>query len=64
MPVQPILQELESLGNPTMRKHHIKYGATGILFGVKMGDIRKIAKRIGVELTTCHLNSRTMGSLP
>lgn len=49
MSVQTILQELESLGNPTMRKHHIKHGASGILFGVKMGDIRKIAKRIGVD---------------
>lgn len=49
MSVQTILQELESLGNPTMCKHHIKQGASGILFGVKMGDLRKIAKRIGVD---------------
>lgn len=32
-----------------MRKHHLKHGATGIIYGVKMGDIRKRAARLGMD---------------
>lgn len=49
MSIEPILQELESLGDAKMRMHHLKHGATGIIFGVKMGDIRKLAARLGID---------------
>lgn len=40
------LATLESLGNDTTRAMHQKNGATGKVFGVKMGDIRKVAAKI------------------
>jgi len=49
MSIESILRELESLGDPKMRKHHLKHGATGIIYGVKMGDIRKLAARLGMD---------------
>ena len=29
MSIEPILRELESLGDPKMRKHHLKHGGSG-----------------------------------
>ncbi len=49
MSIASILRELEALGDPKMRKHHLKHGATGIIYGVKMGDIRKLAARLGMD---------------
>jgi 3-methyladenine DNA glycosylase AlkD len=46
MTVKEILAKLKSLGNETMRKHNLKTGAGENQFGVKMGDIRKLAKSI------------------
>ena len=46
MSVDALLAELESLSDEKMRKHHLKAGAGENLFGAKMGDVRKIAKRI------------------
>lgn len=40
------LRELESLGNETMRRHNIKNGAGDNQFGVRLGDIRTLAKKI------------------
>lgn len=46
MTVTEILAELEVLGNERVRAHNIKFGAHENQFGVKMGDIRTIAKKI------------------
>jgi 3-methyladenine DNA glycosylase AlkD len=41
------LEQLKALGNESTRKHNIKYGAGDNQFGVKHGDIRVVAKKIG-----------------
>lgn len=46
MTTQQILKELESLGDEARRKHNEKAGAGYNQFGVKMGEIRKIAKKL------------------
>ena len=44
--LEKTLAQLEALGNESVRKLHQKNGAKGELFGVKMGDIRKVAAKI------------------
>jgi 3-methyladenine DNA glycosylase AlkD len=46
MNVNEILSRLKSLGNDTRRAHNTKAGAPENQFGVKLGDIRAIAKTI------------------
>src|SRR5690606_17184997 len=46
MTVKEILAELKSLGDDARRKHNAKAGAPDNQFGVKLGDIRALAKRI------------------
>jgi len=46
MTVTEILSKLESLGNEKVRAHNTKFGARNEQFGVKMGDIRTLAKSI------------------
>lgn len=53
MTVKEIIAELESLGDEKRRKHNAKVGPDGIdgvpldkQFGLKTGDIRKVAKKI------------------
>ena len=46
MTVQEILAQLESLGNDVRRKHNTKAGAPDNQFGVKLGDIRALAKKL------------------
>ena len=46
MNCKEILAHLKSLGDEKRFKHNKKYGAGDNQFGVKMGDIRKIAKKI------------------
>ena len=41
-----ILRELKSKSDEKMRQHHERSGATGVFYGVKMGDIRALAKKI------------------
>lgn len=43
------LAQLESLGNATVRAHNTKWGAGDNQFGVKLGDIRKIAAKIKTD---------------
>ncbi|WP_316823791.1 DNA alkylation repair protein [Pedobacter miscanthi] len=43
------LSSLESLADEKARKQHLKNGARENLFGVKMGDIRNIAKKIKTD---------------
>ena len=46
MTVDETLKELEGLGDPKVRNMNAKNGAPENQFGVKMGDIRTIAKKI------------------
>jgi 3-methyladenine DNA glycosylase AlkD len=47
MTLKEILKQLEALGNEKTRAHNTKYGAGDNQFGVKHGDIRALAKKIG-----------------
>ncbi|MBW6492623.1 MAG: DNA alkylation repair protein [Lentimicrobium sp.] len=50
MTVQEILAELKSMSNDKVSAHNIKYGATSVnQFGVKMGDIRNVAKKLKAD---------------
>ena len=49
MTLQEAMSELESLGNDTMRKMNARNGAPENQFGVKMGDIRSVAKKIKID---------------
>ncbi|HEX5625145.1 MAG TPA: DNA alkylation repair protein, partial [Saprospiraceae bacterium] len=44
MTVKEILAQLESLGSEKLRAHNRKYGVGENQYGVKMGDIRNLAK--------------------
>ena len=46
MNLKESLSTLESLGNEKTRTQNIKRGGHDNQFGVKLGDIRKIAKKI------------------
>lgn len=46
MTVDEALAELESLGDESVRKRYAKAGAGKHVFGVKLGELRKLAKRI------------------
>lgn len=46
MTLKETLAELEALGNEKVRAHNTKWGAGDNQYGVKLGDIRKIAARI------------------
>lgn len=46
MTVKEILGQLESLGDEARRKHNAKFGAPENQFGVKLGDLRAVAKKI------------------
>jgi 3-methyladenine DNA glycosylase AlkD len=46
MTVKDILKQLESLGDDARRKHNAKAGAPDNQFGVKLGDIRAVAKKL------------------
>jgi 3-methyladenine DNA glycosylase AlkD len=46
MTVKEVLAQLKSLGDDARRKHNTKAGAPDNQFGVKLGDIRALAKKI------------------
>jgi 3-methyladenine DNA glycosylase AlkD len=46
MTLQETLEQLEALGNEKMRAQNSKNGAGDNQFGVRLGDIRKLAKKI------------------
>lgn len=46
MTLKETLAQLKAFSNDTMRAQNIKRGASGNQFGVKMGDIRTLAKKI------------------
>jgi 3-methyladenine DNA glycosylase AlkD len=41
-----VLAQLKSLGNDALRKHNVKAGAPDNQFGVQLGDIRALAKKL------------------
>lgn len=43
------LKQLEALGNEKMRAQNKRHGAAGIQFGVRLGEIRKLATKIKVN---------------
>jgi 3-methyladenine DNA glycosylase AlkD len=49
MTANKILAQLKSLGDDARRKHNIKAGAPDNQFGVKLGDIRAMAKKIKTD---------------
>jgi 3-methyladenine DNA glycosylase AlkD len=49
MTVKEVLAQLESLGDAARRAHNVKTGAPDNQFGVKMGDIRAVAKKIKTD---------------
>ena len=46
MTLEETLTQLEALGDEKRRAHNAKNGAGDNQFGVKLGDIRKLAKKI------------------
>jgi 3-methyladenine DNA glycosylase AlkD len=46
MTVKDVLKQLEARGDAKVRAHNIKWGAGDNQFGVKLGDIRALAKKI------------------
>lgn len=49
MTVKEILAQLESLGDEARRRHNVKAGAPDNQFGVKLGDVRAVAKKIKAD---------------
>jgi 3-methyladenine DNA glycosylase AlkD len=49
MTVKEVLAQLKSLGDDARRKHNAKAGAPDNQFGVKLGDIRSMAKKIKTD---------------
>jgi 3-methyladenine DNA glycosylase AlkD len=49
MNVKEILAQLKSLGDNARRKHNTKAGTPDNQFGVKLGDIRAMAKKIKTD---------------
>ena len=46
MTLEETLTQLEALGNEKMRAQNTKHGAGDHQFGVRRGDVRKLAKKI------------------
>lgn len=46
MTVEQIMKDLEKMGTETVKKIFINHGAKEPLFGVKVGDLKKIQKKI------------------
>ncbi len=49
MTVDEVMAELEALRDEKVRKRYVKNGAGKHVFGVKLGEVRKIAKRIKTD---------------
>ena len=49
MRVKEVLAQLESRADEARRAHNVKSGAPANQFGVKLGDIRAIAKKIKTD---------------
>lgn len=51
MTFKEVLQQLESLGNESTKAHYIKTGAHDNMYGVKLEDLRTLAKKLKVNHT-------------
>src|SRR5690348_7158931 len=49
MTVQEILAKLASLSDEARRAHNVKAGAPENQYGVKLGDVRALAKKLGTD---------------
>lgn len=49
MTVKEVIAQLKSLGDEGLRKYHLKSGGPDNQFGVKLGDIRVLAKEIKTD---------------
>jgi 3-methyladenine DNA glycosylase AlkD len=49
MTLNETLKQLQALGDEKVRTHNTKYGASDNQFGVKLGDIRTLAKKIKTD---------------
>lgn len=49
MTVKEVLAQLKSLGDDALRKYNTKAGAPDNQFGVKLGDIRALAKKVKTD---------------
>ena len=49
MNLEQALKKLESLGSAQTRKTYARHGIIGDVFGVKWGDLNKLAKEIEVD---------------
>ena len=49
MTLQETLQQLEALGNESVRKQNAKWNPEGDQFGVKHGDLRALAKKLKTD---------------
>jgi 3-methyladenine DNA glycosylase AlkD len=70
MTVQQVLTQLKSLGDDARRKHNEKTGAPANQFGVKLGDIRAVAKKIKTDhelalqlWKTCNVEAQLLAAL-
>ncbi|MFM7149875.1 MAG: DNA alkylation repair protein [Gemmataceae bacterium] len=54
MTLDQVLKQLQGLANEKMRAHNAKNGAGENQFGVKHGDIRLLAKKIGLDQELAH----------
>jgi len=46
MTAKEVMKTLESMGSEQTRKIYTNHGATGPMFGVKVGDLKKIVKKV------------------
>lgn len=49
MTLRQVMAKLKSLGTAQTRKTYGRHGVTGEMFGVKYGDMDKLAKQLGVD---------------
>ena len=52
MDVQTVMQELEALGSEQTRKTWRRHGATGAIFGVKIGDMKQLMRKLKIKNNT------------
>ena len=64
MTLKETLKQLETLGNEKMRAFNIKHGADDNQFGVQLGDIRGLAKKIKTDHELASLSGRPGTSTP
>jgi 3-methyladenine DNA glycosylase AlkD len=53
MTLKATLAQLKSLGDEKVRRHNSKHGAGDTQFGVKLGDIRKLAEKTKADKESC-----------